>query len=175
MVNVTGILALETAPGLNRHRRKALTAELSRIGLPRLWAIVASVTLPVAGSTVTTQTPLPMSFLERASYGYSGLGAKMAAALAPAADTAAPCCCGRAIGATFVAGLFFGGGVGCSSLNSGSTVCGGGGGGTSGSSGGGVGSGGCSCCSIPITTASGMLLKSTGGASCFMAATTAMA
>ena len=46
MVNVTGILALETAPGLNRHRRKALTAELSRIGLPRLWAIVASVTLP---------------------------------------------------------------------------------------------------------------------------------
>src|ERR1035441_6388996 len=32
MVNVIGIFTLETVPGLNFHRRNALTAELSRIG-----------------------------------------------------------------------------------------------------------------------------------------------
>ena len=69
MVNVIGILTLETVPGLNRQRLNALTAELSRIGFPILWAIVASVTLPLAGSTVTTQTPLPVIFRLRASYG----------------------------------------------------------------------------------------------------------
>jgi hypothetical protein len=67
MVNVIGILTLETVPGLNRQRLNALTAELSRIGFPILWAIVASVTLPLAESTVTTQTPLPVILRLRAS------------------------------------------------------------------------------------------------------------
>ena len=49
MVNVIGILTLETVPGLNRQRLNALTAALSRIGFPILWAMVASVTLPLAG------------------------------------------------------------------------------------------------------------------------------
>ena len=60
MVKVIGILTLETVPGLNRQRLKALTAELSRSGFPMLCAIVASVTFPVPVSTVTTQTPLPV-------------------------------------------------------------------------------------------------------------------
>ena len=60
MVNVIGIFTLETVPGLNRHLRKALTAELSRMGLPVLCAMLASVTVPLPTSTATTQTPLPM-------------------------------------------------------------------------------------------------------------------
>ena len=60
MVKVIGIFTLETVPGLNFHRRNALTAELSRIGLPMLTAMVASFTLPLPASTVTTQTPLPV-------------------------------------------------------------------------------------------------------------------
>ena len=67
MVNVIGILTFETVPGLNRQRLNALTAELSRIGFPILWAMVASVTLPLPESTVTTQTPLPVIFRLRAS------------------------------------------------------------------------------------------------------------
>jgi hypothetical protein len=70
MVNVMGILTLETVPGLNRHCRKALTAALSNMGLPMLVAIDALVTLPLPGSTSTTQTPLPVMRRERASYGY---------------------------------------------------------------------------------------------------------
>ena len=70
-----GILTFETVPGLNRHCRNALTAELSNIGFPVLCAIEASVTLPPAVSTVTTQTPLPVTWRERASYGYWGRGA----------------------------------------------------------------------------------------------------
>jgi hypothetical protein len=76
MVKVIGILTLgATAPGLNRHCRKALVAALSNIGFPMLCAIVAPVTLPLAVSTVTTQTPLPVILRERASYGYWGRGA----------------------------------------------------------------------------------------------------
>ena len=67
MVNVIGILTLETVPGLKRQRLNALTAALSRIGFPILWAIVASVTLPLPVSTETTQTPLPVIFRLRAS------------------------------------------------------------------------------------------------------------
>ena len=67
MVKVIGIRTFETVPGLNRQRLNALTAELSRMGLPILWAIVASVTLPLPVSTVTTQTPLPVIFRLRAS------------------------------------------------------------------------------------------------------------
>lgn len=67
MVNVIGIRTFETVPGLNRQRLNALTAELSRIGLPILWAMDASVTLPLLASTVTTHTPLPVIFRLRAS------------------------------------------------------------------------------------------------------------
>src|SRR6476620_9693102 len=82
MVNVIGILTLETVPGLNRQRLNALTAALSRIGFPILWAMVASVTLPLAASTVTTQTPLPVILPLRASEGKSGRGALKALAFA---------------------------------------------------------------------------------------------
>jgi len=75
MVKVIGILTLETVPALNRHCRKALVAELSNIGFPVLCAMEALVTLPLPGSTCTTQTPLPVMWRERASYGYWGRGA----------------------------------------------------------------------------------------------------
>src|SRR5204863_66696 len=105
-----------------RHRLKALTAELSRIGLPRLCAILASVTLPLPGSTVTRHTPLPVMCLLRASYGYSGRGALIATAFAWDAliipgGLGGPVTCGALIG-VFAAGLFCFGGV-CSSWNSG--------------------------------------------------------
>ena len=64
-----GILTLDTDPGLNLHRRKALTAASSSIELPVLFATEASVTLPDPGSTVATITPLPVILFERASYG----------------------------------------------------------------------------------------------------------
>ena len=67
MVNVIGIRTFETVFGLNRQRLNALTAALSRIGFPILWAMVASVTLPLPASTETTQTPLPMILRLRAS------------------------------------------------------------------------------------------------------------
>lgn len=144
MVKVMGVRTLETVPGLNRHLRKALVAALSRIGLPVLCAISALVTLPLLGSTVITQTPLPVILERRASYGYSGRGALTATAFAEDIDIGpmGPTGFGFAIGATglFVGGLF-GGGVGFSSTNSGlssGTASGGGGGGGS-SSGGGVG------------------------------------
>jgi hypothetical protein len=70
MVKVIGILTLDTVPGLNRHCRNALTAALSSIGLPMLDATEALVTLPLAESTSTTMTPLPVIRRERASYGY---------------------------------------------------------------------------------------------------------
>jgi hypothetical protein len=66
-VNVIGVRTLETVPGLNRHLRNALVAALSRTGLPVLWAISALVTDPLEGSTVITQTPLPVIFERRAS------------------------------------------------------------------------------------------------------------
>src|SRR5207249_11010135 len=77
-----GILTWETVPGLNRYCRKALRAALSSIGLPILCAMEPAVTLQLPGSTVTTQTPLPVILRERASYGYWGRGAFMARAFA---------------------------------------------------------------------------------------------
>ena len=74
MVNSIGILTFETFPGLNRQVRNVLTAELSSIAFPVLCAIEASVTLPLPGSTDTTQTPLPVMLCERAWRGYSGRG-----------------------------------------------------------------------------------------------------
>jgi hypothetical protein len=70
MVKVMGILTLETVPGLNRHCRNALVAALSSMGLPMLDETEALVTLPLAGSTSTVITPLPVMCRERASYGY---------------------------------------------------------------------------------------------------------
>ena len=126
-MNVIGVRTFETVPGLKRHLRNALVAALSRIALPVLCAIVASVTDPLDGSTVMMQTPLPVSFERRASYGYSGFGALIATAFAddmdigPALGT--PAGFGRAIGTTGLVGLSrFGGGVGFSSTNSGTSV-----------------------------------------------------
>jgi hypothetical protein len=75
MVKVIGILALDAEPGLNLQRRNALTVALSSMGLPVLDAIEALVTFPLVASTSTTQTPLPVTWRLRASYGYSGFGA----------------------------------------------------------------------------------------------------
>src|SRR6266513_1574068 len=120
MVKVIGILTFETDPGLNRHRRKALTAELSKIGLPILCAILASVTEPLAVSTVTTQIPLPVMWRERASYGYSGFGILTARAFAPEIDIGpgGRALCGALTGAAFTCLGCRGGGV-VSSWNSG--------------------------------------------------------
>src|SRR3989442_2852250 len=59
---------------------------LSRIPSPVLCAIIASVTLPLALSTVMTQTPLPVILARFAWYGYSGKGALSAMAWAAGND-----------------------------------------------------------------------------------------
>ena len=157
-MNVIGILTWETVPGLNRHCRNALRAELSSIGLPVLCVMETPVTLPLAASTVATQTPLPMILRERASYGYWGRGAFMARAFALdiVIDWAL-------IGVNFccAAGGGRGGGV-LSSTNSGLISGGGGGSGSGISSGGGVASGGANVASTTIGGVGGI---STGAAS----------
>jgi uncharacterized membrane protein YgcG len=157
-VNVIGILTWETVPGLNRHCRNALRAELSSIGLPVLCVMEAPVTLPLAASTVATQTPLPVMRFERASYGYPGRGEFMARAFALDIDIA-----WALIGANFccAAGGGRGGGV-LSSTNSGLISGGGGGSGSGISSGGGVASGGANVASTTVGALGGI---STGGAS----------
>ena len=67
MVNVMGMLTLETVPGLNRHSRNALVAALSRIELPVLCETLQPVTLPLPESTVQTIVPLPVTCRDRAS------------------------------------------------------------------------------------------------------------
>jgi hypothetical protein len=114
MVKVMGMLTLETVPGLNRHCRKALVAALSRIGLPVLDETVALVTLPLAESTVATITPLPVTWRDRASYGYWGRGAYNARAFARDIDIGP----GALTGVNFAAFGCRGGGV-LSSTNSG--------------------------------------------------------
>src|SRR5205809_7394916 len=59
---------------------------LSSSGLPVLWNMVALVTVPVAVSTVTTQTPFPVRLRRLASYGYSGNGAVIAIDCATESD-----------------------------------------------------------------------------------------
>jgi hypothetical protein len=112
MVKVIGIFTFGATPGLKRHRLNALTAELSKIGLPILWTIVASVTLPLA-STETTQTPLPIILRERASYGYSGRGELIARAFALEIDCIplGRATVGALTGAILALGGRFGGGV----------------------------------------------------------------
>src|SRR4029077_7857028 len=145
-----GILTWETVPGLNRHSRNALRAALSSIGLPILCVMDAPVTLPLPGSTVTTQTPLPVTRRKRASYGYCGRGAFMARAFALDIVIA-----WALIGVNFcAAGVGRGGGV-LSSWNSGCTSGGGGGSGRGISSGGGVASGGANVASTTIGGAGG--------------------
>jgi hypothetical protein len=61
MVNVMGILTLETVPGLNRHCRNALVAALSRIEFPVLDETLQLLTLPLPESTVQTIVPLPVT------------------------------------------------------------------------------------------------------------------
>src|SRR6476659_7436156 len=167
MVNVIGVRTRETVPGLKRHLRNALVAALSRIGLPVLCAISALVTAPLPVSTVITQTPLPVIFERRASYGYSGRGALTATAFAEDIDIGptGPTGLGLARGTTgALLGVRFGGGVGFSSTNSGccSGIASGGGGGGGSSSGGGVGCGGSCCVSSDISTvASGISDRST--------------
>ena len=157
-MNVIGILTWETVPGLNRHCRNALRAELSSIGLPILCVMEAPVTLPLAASTVATQTPLPVMRFERASYGYPGRGEFMARAFALDIDIA-----WALIGVNFccAAGGGRGGGV-LSSTNSGLISGGGGGSGSGISSGGGVASGGAN---VASTTVGGVGGISAGGAS----------
>src|ERR1051326_2088270 len=53
------MLTRETVPGLNFQVRNVRRTDLSRSGLPVLCAIEALITLPLVGSTDTTQTPLP--------------------------------------------------------------------------------------------------------------------
>lgn len=166
MVNVIGVRTFDTVPGLNRHRRNALVAALSKIGLPVLCAISALVTAPLPVSTVITHTPLPVVLDLRASYGYSGRGALTATAFAEDIDIGpeGPAGFGFASGTTgALLGGRFGGGVGFSSTNSGfsSGIASGGGGGGGSSSGGGVGCGGSCCVSSDISTvASGMSVRS---------------
>jgi hypothetical protein len=153
-----GAVTVEAVPGLNRHCRKALTAALSSMGLPMLFDTVASVTLPDAGSTCITITPLPMIFRERASYGYWGRGEFMARAFARDIVIA-----WALIGVNFccAAGGGRGGGV-LSSTNSGLISGGGGGSGSGMSSGGGVASGGAN---VASTTWGGCGGSSATGAS----------
>jgi len=157
-VNVMGILTWETVPGLNRHCRNAARAALSSIGLPVLCVMEAPVTLPLAASTVATQTPLPVMRFERASYGYPGRGEFMARAFALDIDIA-----WALIGVNFCCtdGGGRGGGV-LSSTNSGLISGGGGGSGRGISSGGGVASGGANVASTTVGALGGI---STGGAS----------
>ena len=165
MVNVIGVRTFDTVPGLNRHRRNALVAALSKIGLPVLCAISALVTAPLPVSTVMTHTPLPVVLERRASYGYSGRGALTATALADDIDIGpTEAAFGFASGTTgALVGGRFGGGVGFSSTNSGtcSGIASGGGGGGGSSSGGGVGCASCAGSSDISTVASGMSERST--------------
>src|SRR5438552_18198912 len=100
MVNSLGILTFETVPGLNRHFRNALTADLSKVRSPALCSIEAPVTLPLAGSTDTMQTPIPVTPGERALAGYEGRGVKVARAFAEEYEVRS--------GVTTSAGVFLG-------------------------------------------------------------------
>ena len=82
-----GTRTRETVPGLNRQFLNVCVVSLSSSGLPVLWNMLALVTVPVAGSTVTTQTPLPLRLRRLISYVYSGKGAVIARDWATESDT----------------------------------------------------------------------------------------
>src|SRR6478672_10900346 len=81
-----GTRTWETVPGLNRQLLNVWMVSLSSSELPVLWNMVALVTVPVAVSTVTTQTPFPVRLRRFASYGYSGKGALIAIDCATESD-----------------------------------------------------------------------------------------
>ena len=139
-MKVIGILTFgAVVPGLNFHRRKVVSVAESSMLFPVLCAIVASVTLPLAGSTDTTHTPLPVIFFARHSYGYGGRGAETADAFALDMFIVPEGALGALIGVTLVCGLFKRGGGVVSSTNSGLMSGIGGASGIGMSSGGGVG------------------------------------
>src|SRR6516165_7183520 len=74
-------------PGLNLQFLNVCVVSLSSSGLPVLWNIIALVTVPVAGSTVTTQTPFPLRLRRFISYVYSGKGAVIAMDWATESET----------------------------------------------------------------------------------------
>src|SRR2546430_14984338 len=82
MLNSIGILTFETVPGLNRHFRNAVSADLSKAESPVLCSIEAALTRPLAGSTDRMQTPIPVTLSERSLAGYLGRGVKVARAFA---------------------------------------------------------------------------------------------
>src|SRR5256714_5160617 len=151
---------------MKRARRKAEVAALSKIGLPVLWPMLASVTLPSA-PTETTMVPLPVTLERRASYGYSIRGLEIMAAFPVGTGPFGAFETGRWIGAT---GLLLGVRLGCgvfSSRNSGGAASGiaSGGGGGGGSSSGGGGGASCCCGSGGKTTGFGQELRAFGGGS----------
>src|SRR2546430_10170060 len=83
---------------------------LSSTVLPVLWNILASVTVPVAVSTVTTQTPLPARLQRFASYVYSGNGALIAMDCATENDIGTGAAMLATSGCTRGRGRFFSGG-----------------------------------------------------------------
>src|SRR4030095_661188 len=81
---------------------------LSSSGLPVLWNMVALVTVPVAVSTVTTQTPFPVRLRRFASYVYSGNGAVIAMDCATESDIGTGAGMLTGSGCTAGRGRFFG-------------------------------------------------------------------
>src|SRR5262249_25578564 len=104
MLNSTGILTFETVPGLNRHFRNALTADLSKVESPVLCSIEAVVTRPLAGSTDSKKTPIPATLSVRFLAGYLGGGVNVAKAFAEAYDAISEllAACGALCGAIFL-------------------------------------------------------------------------
>jgi hypothetical protein len=114
ILNSIGILTFETIPGLNRHFRNALTADLSNVESPVLCSIEAVVTRPLAGSTDTRQTPTPVTLSVRSLAGYLGRGVNVAKGFAEAYDVISEllASCGALRGAIFLRfGSDGGGGV----------------------------------------------------------------
>src|SRR5207253_4549500 len=107
-----GTRTWETVPGLKRQLLNVWMVSLSSTGLPVLWNILASVTVPVAVSTFTTHTPLPVRLRRFASYVYPGKGAVIAMDCATESDigtgagmlTGSGCTAGR--GRFFSRGFF---------------------------------------------------------------------
>src|SRR5437867_13113653 len=78
---VIGTSTLSAHAGLKRHRLKASSVALSRIMFRQVCVIRTPVTLPIAGSTLSSAMPDPIIRWRRASYGYTGRGAYMTSVL----------------------------------------------------------------------------------------------
>ena len=170
MVKVIGIsdFGETSSPGLNAIVESAVVAALSRIGLPVLCAISALSYIPARDihcyDADTAAGQFSSCELHR-DIPVADCRPRLPWPRKSMTDPERRHCPG-AIGCCVLEwGLDCGGGVGCSSRNSGSASGGGGGGGTSGSSGGGVGSGGAGSVSKIALTASGILRNVRGGGS----------